>query len=109
MITVTLIALTATGFAIYAISQRTKIGTRLWQFDMKNTTTGETFKFHVRSNDYSAALRSAFEARNLHQNEAGDFISFEEILELHPETQEPIHRVWTKKTVLVEKEVTVKP
>lgn len=107
MITVTLIALTATGFAIYAISQRTKVGTRMWQFDMKNTSTGETFKFHIRSNDYSAALRAAFEARNLHQKEASDYISFEEIHELDPITGNPIHRVWVKAEVLVENNVTV--
>ena len=98
MITVMFIALTATGVAIWAISQRTKIGARLWEFQMTNLD-GETLKFHVRSNDYSAALKSAFEARKMH-NDEGNTFNFKVIYELHPETQQPIHQVWQSSNIV---------
>lgn len=98
MIAVLLISLTATGLAIYSISSRPKIGSQAWEFNMKNLA-GENVRLHVRSNDYAAALKSAFEARKMHNTEGvglQDNFSFTEIYELNPVSYTKIALVWRK-------------
>jgi len=91
MLGVVLISLTAVGFVIYAISTRPVEGSRLWEFTMKNAE-GEKVNFHVRSNDYESALKSAMQILSMHNQNSIEF-KFSEIYELNPMTQGVIDQV----------------
>ena len=88
MVTIMLIAITATGIAMYVIATQNRIGKRLFRFEFHCPETGRKSVYHVRSEGFSAAYEAAKEAVNLQHSENN--FECKIAVELNAETEEPI-------------------
>lgn len=83
-----LIAVTATGIAMYVIATQNRIGKRLFRFEFHCPETGRKSVYHVRSEGFTAAYEAAKEAVNLQHSENNFQCTV--AIELNAETEEPV-------------------